>query len=87
MNQLAMWIEEFLLNVPEETSFPLTVQPLGNIEAALKSLGYIKEPFTDNTNGWQVDFFYYFKKEDSRLCLSGSLWYGSYTLQKIEYEY
>jgi len=41
----------------------------------------------DETNGWQVDFWYYFKHADrGRYCLSGSLGYGEFEFNLVDDE-
>ena len=53
-----------------------------------KQHGYVREDIEDNTNGWQVDYWYYLnnKNTDNRLCISGSLLYGEATLSFCEFE-
>tara|TARA_R110002073_G_scaffold3315_6_gene22350 strand:+ start:12104 stop:12358 length:255 start_codon:yes stop_codon:yes gene_type:complete len=59
----------------------LPMIPIADVERILKRVGYDRLEEND-TNGWQVDFWYYFKKEDKSLCLSGSLFYGRYKLTR-----
>ena len=35
-----------------------------------------------DTNGWQVDFWWDFKRNEEKYCLSGSLFYGDFKLSK-----
>lgn len=67
----------------EDKTRELLRYPISTIKDALEEEGYIMEDLDDNTNGWDVDFWYYFNKEGSpRVTLMGSLWYGDYKLVK-----
>ena len=37
-----------------------------------------------DTNGWSVDFTYYFSADDLKVCISGSLWYNAFYSISIE---
>ena len=73
-------IENFISSDIE--SIPLQTFPLDTYMQILEDNGYEREDLEDNTNGFSIDFWYYFKKDSSRLCLAGSLWYGDYSLSK-----
>lgn len=77
-------IENFILN-PNRTTIPLHVNYLGFYQKMLEDNDFEMEELGE-TNGWSVDFWYYFKHKytDIRLCLAGSLWYGDYTLSKVQ---
>lgn len=51
-----------------------------DVENALQKYGYGK--VDQETNGWDVDFWIYFKKDQAQLTLSGSWYYGGQTLSK-----
>ena len=74
----------FINNTSIDT-ISIGVLPLYIYEDFLNSLGWEKEDCEDNTNGWEIDFWYsYTKKESSfKLELSGSLYYGGYKINKI----
>lgn len=74
-------LEEFVQN--QIDSIDLPVVPLSFIINHIEELGYTKT--SEETNGWQVDFWIYFQKgldEASTIVLSGSLYYGDYKLTK-----
>ena len=77
-------IQNFL-NIDRE-SISLQMHPIDTYNNILKDFGYeMEDSDGDNLNGWSVDFWYYYKnKEGNRLCLGGSLWYGEFTLSKVE---
>ena len=75
-------ILDFLKN-RETQSLSIPMIPINNIKNFLGELGYDTQTSSDDTNGWQVDFWYYFNKPgEEELCLSGSLWYGKFNLSK-----
>jgi len=82
MNNLKENIEDFLKGEMEALEIPMT--PIRDVEEILKELGYNElELNGDETNGWQVDFWYYFYSETQPvLLLSGSLHYGDFKLSK-----
>lgn len=61
-----------------ESWFP--VAPISLISDFFKSKGYTFLGHSD-TNGWQIDFEYLFKKEVNTISLTGSLWYGDYKIK------
>lgn len=70
-------------------SFNVSVLALDNYEKVFKDLGWeLEELNGEELNGWQVDFWYYFKnsKHDFRIMLHGSLWQGNYKLTKVDDE-
>lgn len=69
----------------ERKSIPLQIQALSIYMNMLKDLGYTLEDNGDCLNGFSVDFAYPFKKEGEKtLYLTGSLWYGNYSLNVEE---
>lgn len=67
----------------EVESYSLSMCPVGDIDNELtKTFGYEREDLDGDSNGWQVDFWYYYYKYNKRICLSGSLWYGNFKLTK-----
>lgn len=60
--------------------------PIRDVEKILKELGYDELKLEgEETNGWQVDFWYHFNGNDlPSLCLSGSLHYGDFILSKSD---
>lgn len=74
-------IREFIISQEGEMKIPMT--PISKIEEIFESQGYEMEDLDDNTNGWEIDFWYYFKHpEKARYCLSGSLWSGGFKIYK-----
>ena len=63
----------------KDGSIEIPLLPLGRYHEYLKSLGYKSKEF-DDLNGWQVDFWLYFYKDNRNICIAGSLWHGNYTL-------
>lgn len=77
-------LQNFLNSNTKET-IPLQIIPIDTYSKILEDFGYEMEELEDNLNGFSVDFWYYYKnKENNRLCLGGSLWYGNYSLSKIK---
>lgn len=71
-------IKEFLKS--NETELKLPFIPLEIYEALFEQLGYWM--YDRETNGWQVDFWYKYKKDNSIITLDGSLHYGNFKLIK-----
>ena len=68
----------------ERESISLQFYPITTYTNILKDFGYEMENDSGDTNGWSVDFWYYYKNEKGdRLCLGGSLWYGNFVLSKV----
>lgn len=77
-------LEEMLLEFikSSETELKLPCLTVHDYDKVLKNIDYEAEPF-DDINGWQVDFWFYWKhKELPKLTLSGSLYAGKYKLTK-----
>jgi hypothetical protein len=73
-------IDDFLHNGKEVV---IDMEPIDGIEKILQSRGFDMEELDDNTNGWDVDFWYDFVDEfNTKIQLSGSLWYGGFKLTK-----
>lgn len=64
--------------------FSIPMIPVRTIEKLLIELGYDQlEMQGEETNGWQIDFWYYFKGTDkTTICMTGSLHYGNFKLSK-----
>lgn len=78
----------------DEISINLDFLPLNDYANLLSKLGFntilngslnlINDNADFNTNGWQVDFWWNIKRNNKSYCLSGSLFYGNFTLSKEE---
>lgn len=64
----------------DHTELELPVLKLQDYIDILKSHGY--EIGDTETNGFQVDFWIKFQKEDKQVTLAGSLFYGGYSISK-----
>jgi hypothetical protein len=71
-------IVDFIDSTEEVLDFD-TMFPMDDFKEIMDELGF-EENDTFDTNGWQVDFWWEFKKEDKVFTLGGSWYYGSYTL-------
>lgn len=60
------------------------MKPVSDIKKMFEEVGYYQlELDGDETNGWQVDFWYKFARPDQpTVTLSGSLWYGNFKFTK-----
>lgn len=77
-------ISKFLASITA-TELSLPMQPLSEIVALLKTLGYVEDQESGfETNGWQCDFFMPLINEstNSKLIITGSLYYGNFKLGK-----
>lgn len=74
-------IKEFLESDVKELK--LDILPLDDYDTILSDLGFEGDNENFDTNGWQVDFWWNFEKDDVKLMLSGSLFYGNYQLVKL----
>lgn len=55
----------------------------GLLNEILQEFGYTQNPESDfDTNGWQIDFWVDYIKDNKVLDISGSLWYGNITIIK-----
>lgn len=79
-------LKEFLES--DEKSLDIPMMTIPEIEEALKQYGYRYDQDSFDTNGWQVDFWAYFnhENEEDQIVLSGSLYYGDYSLVKEKSE-
>lgn len=81
-------IEELkeVLNVflnTSETEISFNQIPWGLLEEVLSEFGYEQDPNGDfETNGWQIDFWVDYIKNEIVLNISGSLWYGEIKIIK-----
>ena len=71
-------IEKFIAS--GENELDLEFQPLNNIASVLENLGF--QNYNSDTNGWDVDFWYYRHPELGDYVMAGSLFYGSMALLK-----
>ena len=72
------------LNIPQEEIFFDQIS-WGLLNEVLQELGYIQNPQSDfDTNGWQIDFWVDYIKDNDVLDISGSLWYGDITIIKLK---
>lgn len=85
MNDLKELLQQ-AVNTGEDVKLPFT--PIREVEKELKELGFEElEMDGDETNGWQIDFFYKFKHpEKGTFMLSGSLHYGGMLFGKADEE-
>jgi hypothetical protein len=75
-------IKSVIDGVNEKVSLPF--KPLKEYEDLIESLGYVQCDW--NTNGWQIDFWQYFGKEENErglFCLEGSLYYGKFKFRTL----
>lgn len=76
-------IKEFIKS--EERVLKIPMNSLDYYEDLLSNLGFIRDTEKGETNGWQIDFWEYFKSEvHGEVILSGSLWYGDFKLSKVD---
>ncbi len=80
-------LKELLLKVinGEQEKVPLPFTPIGDILDILEEEGFEQlELDGDETNGWQIDFWYKIQHLEKGLFqLSGSLYYGDMEFSKI----
>lgn len=82
MNTSLDKLREFII-LQGETLELSEMIPISDIQDLFELEGYQLEELNDNTNGWSIDFWYYFKhSEKARYCVSGSLWYGDFKIYK-----
>lgn len=64
--------------------YPIPMTPISEITEVLEELGYKQDKDKDDTNGWQIDFWYHYKNNGNKkaIMLSGSLHYGQFVLNK-----
>lgn len=70
---------EKLLN-DEIEELKIEYQPMQQIEDFFKRNFNVKDLKNIETNGWQIDFWIYFRIQNKILCLYGSWFYGNYRL-------
>jgi hypothetical protein len=74
--ELKQWIES------GEGEFKTDFRPISEYHEMFEEEGFeINNEFSD-TNGWQLDFWDYFTKDDVTICLSGSFYYGDFKFTK-----
>lgn len=61
------------------TEESIDYRPMNVYSEAFKTIG-INIMNTWDTNGWSHDFWFYFNYKEHNFCLSGSWFYGNYTL-------
>lgn len=71
----------FLLENPEQT-INIPMISISDFEKIIsRDFGFEMDELNgDEINGWQVDFWYNFKKDNIKLILEGSLYYGRYKI-------
>lgn len=86
-SELKVLINSVLEEKVESVTLPYMV-PIRDFERVLKSLGFKELELTgDEINGWQIDFFYYFKHpKKGKYLLHGSLHYGDFKFTKADEE-
>jgi hypothetical protein len=62
--------------------FSTDIKPLVEYEDMFEELGYEADRDFSDINGWEVDFLEYYRKDNVKICLSGSLYYGDYKFTK-----
>jgi len=76
-------IKSFVESGEETLSFDDVLIPVGIIEDIMKDMEFTFEMDGEETNGWQVDFWYYFNHPAfGKYCYQGSLFYGEAKLRK-----
>ena len=75
-------LKAFLYNDAE--SLPLEMQPLDHFVDLMVELGFPKNDYEFETNGWESDFWLDFKKPNYpyKVTFSGSLFYGGFKVNK-----
>lgn len=78
--QIRKAIDSVLNGIQEPVNIPMI--PIEEFEKILKENFQIDtDTLEEDVNGWQVDFWYYYKiKENIFLVLSGSLYYGKFNI-------
>lgn len=67
----------------DETVLNFDQLSYGILRECLEELQWKKDPDCDfDTMGWEIDFWVDFIREELRLAISGSLWYGDITIDK-----
>ena len=80
---LGQHIERFLNS--SETEMEVPMHPIRTYEKAFVALGFEKLDLDgEETNGWQVDFWYPFHQGETTITLVGSLHCGNFKLRKDE---
>jgi len=83
-NTIKQQLEQFFISGEKELKLDYTL-PLIDFEELIKSLGFKEDRDNFDTNGWEIDFWYYFEHPSyGNFCLSGSFWYGNFTITKEE---
>ena len=77
-------IEEFLKS--NNKSISIKMISVAEISSILSKLNYFQHEHNgDETNEWQVDFWYHFSNNDDdtkQIIFAGSLYHGNFTLTK-----
>ncbi len=76
-------IREFMMSQNLDSCELNEIVPVMEIDTFLESFGYeMRDLDHDNINGFDVDFWYYWDKEDCpSICYHGSLWYSNCKLE------
>jgi hypothetical protein len=59
------------------------MMPIDKCITILKANGFEVEEEWE-TNGWDVDFWIYLTKDNKRFLISGSWYYGNYSMQEVK---
>lgn len=73
-------LAEWTLSDSRSISLPMI--SLERYSEIMKELGWTENDDMYDTNGWEPDFWMYFEKDSSRICLSGSLRYSNFSMSK-----
>lgn len=85
LSNIISWIENILTDQHYDKTGKLPFIQLGLIDEIIKDAGF--ELIEADINGYQVDFWNTYKKDNQVFLLSGSLYYGDFKLQKKEHEH
>lgn len=84
LSNIISWVENILKDQHYNKTGNLPFIPVGLIDEIIKDGGF--ELIESDINGFQVDFWNTYKKNDKVFVLSGSLYYGDFKLTKKEDE-
>lgn len=68
----------------ESSSLTYDTINLGILRKALESVGFEENPESWDTNGWEMDFWINFQKEEKILSVTGSFYYGNIEIRNNE---
>lgn len=82
MAKLTDYVKEQLEVLKTENSVKVKMEPINDYAEAFEELGTYDSDW--ETNGWDVDFWISFTVQDQKYMLSGSWYYGGYSISKDE---